>query len=65
MNKVKIANVLEKVDELESLLTERIADMYKVKGFMQARHAYIFYRKVLNEIKDLIVECHNNKKGEK
>jgi len=37
--------------ELEDLLTDRISDCHEIKGMMQCRHAYIFYRKLLQEIK--------------
>jgi len=37
--------------ELEDLLTERISDLYEIKGAMQARHAYIYYRSLLCNIK--------------
>jgi hypothetical protein len=37
------------VSELEELLTDRIADLHNVKGGIQARHAYILYRKLLWE----------------
>lgn len=40
--------------ELEDLLTERISDLHKVKGGKQARHAFIYYRKLLRESRDLI-----------
>lgn len=47
-----IANdVFEDIKELETLLTERISDLHEIKGMMQCRHAYIFYRKLLWEIK--------------
>lgn len=36
--------------ELEDLLTERIADFHEVKGMIQARHAYIFYRSYVYKI---------------
>ena len=49
----KAKNLLEKVDELDKLLTERISDLHEIQGMMQARHAYIFYRKLLWEIKEM------------
>ncbi len=49
---VNVKEALEKAEDLSKLLTERIADLHEVKGMMQARHAYIFYRKVLWEIRD-------------
>ena len=51
----KTRAILEKYDELDKLLTERISDLHEIKGMMQARHAYIFYRKLLWGIKELFV----------
>ena len=50
----KKEETLEKIKELDDLLTERIVDLHGVKGLMQARHAYIFYRKLLWEIRDTL-----------
>lgn len=50
----KAKDFFELVDELESLITERISDLHEVKGGKQARHAYILYRKILWEAKYLI-----------
>lgn len=33
--------------DLEKHLTERISDLHEVKGGMQARHAYMYYRYML------------------
>jgi len=40
-----IKEAIETLDELQKLLTERISDLHEVKGGMQARHAYCYYRK--------------------
>jgi len=50
----KIKDFFEVVDEIERLLTDRISDLHEVKGGMQARHAYILYRKLLLEAKYLM-----------
>lgn len=50
----KIEEFFEVVDKLEKLLTERIEDLHEVKGGMQARHAYILYRKLLWEAENLL-----------
>jgi hypothetical protein len=47
---------LEIIKDLEKLLTERIADLYEVKGMMQARHAYLFYRQKLWEIRSELIK---------
>ena len=49
-----IESILEDIDDFDKLLTERISDLHEIKGMMQARHAYIFYRKLLWEIRDKI-----------
>lgn len=46
-----VGEMNEDFKELEDLLTERISDMYEIKGMMQARHAYIYYRSLLYNIK--------------
>lgn len=53
-------DILYDIKCFEDLLTERISDMYEIKGMMQARHCYIFYRKLLGEIKDKIKELKPN-----
>ena len=53
----KANGILEKYDELDKLLTERISDLHEVKGMMQGRHAYIFYRKLLWEIKESFISA--------
>lgn len=40
--------------QLEKLLDERITDLHEVKGGMQARHAYIYYRKLVWEALTLL-----------
>ena len=61
----KLTEVLEKIDELENYLTERVADLYEVKGGMQARHAYVFYRKMVWEIRELVMDHFNTKEKKK
>jgi hypothetical protein len=51
IEKEKVDYFFEAVRELETLLTERISDLHNVEGAMQARHAYIFYRRVLWDAK--------------
>ena len=54
----------ESVHELEILLDERIVDLHEVKGAMQARHAYCFYREKLWEVKRYINENVKETKSE-
>ena len=50
----KLDNALEILDDLSKLLDDRVSDLYQVKGGMQSRHAYIFYReKVWNAMSEL------------
>lgn len=44
----------EVIDELDQLLTERIVDLHKVKGGIQARHAYCYYRNLLWEARSIM-----------
>jgi hypothetical protein len=54
IEETKAKEFFEIIEYLETLLTERISDMHEIKGLMQARHAYIFYRKLLWEAKYLL-----------
>jgi hypothetical protein len=50
----KLDNALEILDDLSKLLDDRISDLYQVKGGMQSRHTYMFYRdKVWNAMSEL------------
>ena len=51
IEKEKADELFDAMNELSKLLTERISDMHEIKGMMQARHAYIFYRRMLLDIK--------------
>lgn len=39
-----IEEALETLEDLAGFLDERVSDLHQVKGGMQARHCYIFYR---------------------
>lgn len=43
-NNEKLKKALFILNELERLLTDRISDLYEVRGGMQSRHAYCYYR---------------------
>lgn len=47
-------------DELDKLLTERISELHEVKGGMQGRHAYLYYRSLLWETRNMVYEVLNN-----
>ena len=55
----------EIIDSLEKLLTERITELHEVKGAMQSRHVFVFYRTLLweakYEIRDSIKEIKDKK----
>ena len=66
IEKQKVDDFFEDMKDLEKLLTERISDLHDVQGCMQARHAYMFYRKTLwdagNELKDNLKEIKEKSK---
>lgn len=39
-----LAEAYETLDDLSKFLDDRVSDLHNVKGGMQARHCYIFYR---------------------
>lgn len=43
-NYKKLELAIDDLNDLSKLLDERVSDLYQVKGGMQSRHAYIFYR---------------------
>lgn len=56
IEKQKVDDFFEEMKELEKLLTERISELHNVEGGMQARHAYIFYRRCLWDAGSLLKE---------
>jgi hypothetical protein len=50
----KLDNALEILDDLSKLFDDRVSDLYQVKGGMQSRHAFMFYRdKVWGAMREL------------
>ncbi len=49
-DKITKADAVEELEELEELLTERITELYQVKGAQCARHAFFLYREKLRKI---------------
>jgi len=45
-------DLLEDIEKLDDLLTERIVDLHDAKGWVQCRHVYIYYRSILWDIKE-------------
>lgn len=41
----------EDVDELSDLFDARIKELYKADGFQETRHAFLYYRSLLWEIR--------------
>ena len=54
IKEINLSKILSQIAEFDDLLTERISDFHEIKGMMQARHAYVFYRKLLWEIRDTL-----------
>jgi hypothetical protein len=52
----KVKSFFEVINDLEELLTERISDLHEVRGGMQSRHAYCYYRSLVWEAKYLMKE---------
>jgi hypothetical protein len=50
--KTELKEVIQILDDLSKLLDDRVEDLYQVKGGMQARHAYMFYREKVWEAID-------------
>ena len=44
VNYEKLIDAISILDDLSKLLDDRISDLYEIKGAMQSRHAYMFYR---------------------
>ena len=43
--------LVEDIEELTKLLTDRIEESYKIKGLQSQRHSFILYRNMLNDIR--------------
>lgn len=54
LSEEKLKEIKRILNDLENLFTERISQYYKVIGYTQARHAFILYRQVLWDIKNVI-----------
>ncbi len=56
-----LTEIIDDIDEIEDLLTERIIDLNDervkkmVLGGAQAKHAYIYYRSLLGKMKDKLI----------
>ena len=55
LNAKRLDEAFEILDDLAKLMDDRVSDLYQIKGAMQARHAYIYYRdlvwKAIEELK--------------
>jgi hypothetical protein len=47
LNAKRLDEAFEILDDLTKLMDDRISDLYQIKGAMQARHAYIYYRSLV------------------
>jgi hypothetical protein len=54
INDKKLTSILEDIDDFSKLFDDRIVELAHFQGFphMQARHTFIYYRKLLWEIRD-------------
>jgi hypothetical protein len=59
--KTELKEAIEILDNLSKLLDDRVEDLYQVKGGMQSRHAYMFYRE---KVWDAIEKLQNVKQQE-
>ena len=57
----ELKEAIEILDDLSKLLDDRVEDLYQVKGGMQSRHAYMFYRE---KVWDAIEKLQNVKQQE-
>jgi len=61
----KVQEFFDTIAKLERLLDERIVDLHEVKGGMQSRHAYCYYRELLWTAKYIMRENLIDVKNEK
>jgi predicted component of type VI protein secretion system len=54
IDEAELNAICNKIDELRKLLDERVIELNDAKGYMQARHAFIYYRKILFDLSDKI-----------
>ena len=47
LNAKRLDEAFEILDDLTKLMDDRVSDLYQIKGAMQARHAYIYYRSLV------------------
>ncbi len=47
LNAKRLDEAFEILDDLAKLMDDRVSDLYQIKGAMQARHAYIYYRSLV------------------
>lgn len=57
--------IYEGFKELEDRLTDMISDLHQVKGGVQARHSFMYYRKLLYGVRKKLTETCNLIQNEK
>ena len=63
----ELTEILDDIKDIDKLLTERIVDLAPTEarryilGGSQARHAYIYYRSLLWEVRDKILAARETK----
>jgi septation ring formation regulator EzrA len=51
ISKLELDEIHEEIKCLEDRLTDMISDLHQVKGGVQARHAFMYYRSILYSVK--------------
>lgn len=54
IEKEKLEDAMAEIDRLEGLLTDMISDLHNVKGGMQARHTFMYYRDLAWRVKYIL-----------
>jgi hypothetical protein len=52
MNKTKQEDALELLNDLEKLFQDKIGELAGTKGYQTERHAFIYYRSLVWQIRD-------------
>lgn len=56
ISKLELDQIHEEIKCLENRLTDMISDLHQVKGGVQARHSFMYYRSILYGVKYRLTE---------
>ena len=56
-------DIIIELEDIDKILTERISDLHQIKGAMAERHSFIYYRKLICDLKDNLNKKINEKKN--